>query len=316
MSKINIGGRTVGENEPVFIIAEIGINHNGNIDTAKLLIDLSVSAGCNAVKFQKRTVEVVYTPEELAKPREFPTEIAENALERGVLPAEAVERLGKDIKNTTNGDLKYALEFSLDEYKEIVSYCKDKGILCFWSCWDEKSVDDVDQFDPPCYKIASASLTDANLLKHTKSKGRPIVLSTGLSTMEQVKKAVEILGIDNLTILHCVSTYPSRDEDLNLSMIGTLKKEFPDVPIGYSGHDYGVAMSVCVAVLGAAVIERHITLDRTMWGSDQSASLGPSGLKLLVENIRRFEKALGTGVKQVLEDEKPIIAKLRRKIDF
>lgn len=316
MKEINLGGRMVGENNPVFIIAEIGINHNGQVGIAKSLIDLAVETGCDAVKFQKRTIDVVYSPEEIAKPREFPTEVAQNALDRGVLPAESAERLKTDIKNTTNGDLKYALEFSIDEYKEIYNYCKEKGILCFWSCWDEKSVDDVDQFDPPCYKIASASLTDEGLLKYTKSKGKPIILSTGLSTTEQVKKAVEILGEDNLAILHCVSTYPTADEDLNLKMIQTLKNEFPNVLIGYSGHDYGVAMSVCATVLGATIVERHITLDRTMWGSDQAASLEPKGLKMMVVDIRRVEKALGTGVKQVLEAEKLIAQKLRRKTDF
>lgn len=316
MKQIEIGGHKIGDNAPVFIIAEIGINHNGKVSIAKALIDLAVETGCNAVKFQKRTIDVVYSQAELVKAREFPTDVVQNALDRGVLPAEAVARLKANIKNTTNGDLKYALEFSLDEYKEINQYCQDKGILCFWSCWDEKSVDDVDQFNPPCYKIASASLTDTNLLKYIKSKGRPIILSTGLSTTEQVKKAVEILGADDLMIMHCVSTYPTADEDVNLRHILTLAETYPNIPIGYSGHEHGTTISVCATAMGAVSVERHITLDRTMWGSDQSASLEPAGLKQMVTNIRRIEKALGTGVKKVLDAEKPIIEKLRRKTDF
>lgn len=316
MKEVTIGNYTIGSRTPVFIIGEIGINHNGKIDTAKALIDLAVEAGCNAVKFQKRTVNVVYSPEELAKPREVPKDIIENALARGVLAPEAVERLTKDSTNTTNGDLKYALEFTVDEYKELFAYCAEKGILCFVSPWDEASVDVIDTLNPPCYKIASASLTDTGLLKHIKSKGKPVILSTGLSTLEQVKEAVKVLGTENLIILHCVSTYPSRDEDLNLRMIETLMKEFPEVPIGYSGHEHGTTMSVCAVAMGAVVLERHITLDRAMWGSDQSASLEPTGLKLMVGNVRRLEQALGTGVKQVLEAELPIIKKLRRKTDF
>ncbi len=316
MREVNFGGQMVGGNNPVFIIGEIGINHNGKINTAKLLIDIAVEAGCNAIKFQKRTIDVVYSKEELDKPREVPANIIHNAIARGVLPSESVERLNQDINNTTNGDLKYALEFSIEEYKDLFKYCEGRGILCFASCWDEKSVDDIDQFNPPCYKIGSASMTDSGLLRHTRSKGKPIILSTGLSTMEQVHEAVRIVGTDNLVILHCVSTYPTKDEDLNLSMIQTLKREFPDVPIGYSGHEHGTTMSVCAAALGAVCVERHITLDRTMWGSDQSASLEPSGLKLMAGNIQRYRKAFGDGYKKVLDDELPIIKKLRRKVDF
>ena len=197
MSKcVKIADKTIGEGFPCFIIAEIGINHNGSVALAKKMIDIAVTTGCDAVKFQKRTVDVVYTKEELAKER-------------------------KSVFGNTNGDLKRGLEFSKEQYKEIDKYCKERGILWFASCWDEASVDFIDEFNPPCYKIASASLTDDNLLKHTKSKGKPILLSTGMSTMEEIKHAVSILGEDNLIIYHCTSTYPSNAEEMNLRVIET-----------------------------------------------------------------------------------------------
>ena len=225
--KVKIGNKLIGEGEPVFIIAEIGINHNGDSNIAKQLIDMAVSAGCDAVKFQKRTIEVVYTPEELDKPRENPF-------------------------GTTNGDLKRGLEFGEEQYKEIDRYCKEKGIIWFASPWDEQSVDFLEKFDVPCYKIASASLTDDALLKHIASKGKPIILSTGMSTIEQIKHAVELLTEDNLILLHCTATYPSKDEELNLKVIPWLKENF-NCPIGYSGHEPGVYSSLAAAVLGACV---------------------------------------------------------------
>lgn len=284
---VNIGGKMIGEGHPVFVIAEIGINHNGSLETVKKLIDMSVESGCDAVKFQKRTIEVVYTPEELAKPRE-------------------------SVYGATNGDLKHALEFGEREYKEIDRYCKEKGILWFASCWDEGSVDFIEQFDPVAYKVASASLTDAGLLKRKRATGKPIIISTGMSTMEQIEKAVELLGEENLVILHTTSTYPSENEELNLLMLKTLKAKYPTIPVGYSGHERGVSPSLCAVVLGASVIERHVTLDRTMWGSDQAASLEPRGVSLLVRDIRMFEVAKGDGVKRVYESEVPIQKKLRR----
>ena len=286
MTKVKIGNKMVGEGEPVFVTAEIGINHNGSVNIAKQLIDVAVEAGCDAVKFQKRTVDIVYTSEELAKPRESPF-------------------------GDTNGDLKYGLEFGKEEYDEIDRYCKERGITWFASCWDEGSVDFIDQYDPPCYKIASASLIDDDLLMHTKSKGKPIMLSTGMSTMEQVKHAVNILGEDNLILLHCTSTYPSKLEELNLNVIKNLKKEF-DCLIGYSGHEIGVSSSIVAAVLGARVIERHITLDRAMYGSDQAASLEPQGIRKLARDLREIPIILGDGKKVVYESELPIIEKLRR----
>jgi N-acetylneuraminate synthase len=283
---VRIGNREIGEEHTCYIIAEIGINHNGSLDIAKKLIDVAVESGCDAVKFQKRTIDSIYTKEELAKIRENPF-------------------------GPTNGDLKRGLEFGLQEYRVIDSYCKEKGIAWFASCWDEKSVDFLKQFDPPCYKIASACITDDNLLRYHKKEGKPIILSTGMSDMSIIEHAVDILGEDNLVIMHCTSTYPSKSEELNLKGIETLKKRF-DVPIGYSGHEVGLYTSLAAAVLGACSIERHITLDRAMWGSDQAASVEPQGMKRLVADIRNWELAKGDGQIRIYESEIPIMKKLRR----
>ena len=287
MNSISIDGRKVGKGHPCYIVAEIGINHNGDIEIAKKLIDLAKVAGCDAVKFQKRTVDVVYSPEELAKPRESPY-------------------------GNTNGDLKYGLEFELEEYQEIDRYCKEKNFHWFASCWDEGSVDFIEQFDVPCYKIASACLTDDELVRHTRAKGRPIVLSTGMSTVEQVDHAVEILNKDDLAILHAISTYPAYYEEINLSVIPKFQERY-GVPVGYSGHETGIPTSVAAVALGASIVERHITIDRTMWGSDHAASLGPSGIIQMVRDIRLLEMAMGDGIKRVIEREIPVIKKLRRK---
>lgn len=287
MSKcVKIAGKTIGDGHPCFVIAEIGINHNGSVALAKKMIDIAVTTGCDAVKFQKRTIDIVYTKEELAKER-------------------------KSVFGNTNGDLKRGLEFGLKEYKQIDEYCKEKGILWFASCWDEKSVDFIDQFNVPCFKIASASLTDDNLLRYTKSKGKPILLSTGMSTMEEINHAVNILGEDNLVIFHCTSTYPSNSEETNLKVIETFKKMF-NCPIGYSGHERGVTPSVLAVAIGANSVERHITVDRTNWGSDQAASLEMAGLYHMVRDIRQVPDLLGDGNKIVYPRELPIIEKLRR----
>lgn len=287
MSKcVKIADRFIGDDYPCFIIAEIGINHNGSVSQAKKMIDIAVTTGCDAVKFQKRTIDIVYTKEELAKER-------------------------KSVFGNTNGDLKRGLEFGYDEYKEIDSYCKEKDILWFASCWDEESVDFMEQFDIPCYKIASASLTDDNLLKHTLSKGKPVLVSTGMSTMEEIRHAVKILGEDNIVLYHCTSTYPSNADEMNLRVIETLKQEF-NCPIGYSGHERGVTPSVLAAALGANSVERHITTDRTNWGSDQAASLEMAGLYHMVRDIRQVPLLLGNGKKVVYPRELPIIDKLRR----
>lgn len=283
---VKIKNKLVGDGQPTFIVAEIGINHNGDINIAKKLIDMAVFAGCDAVKFQKRTIELVYTPEELARPRENPF-------------------------GPTNGDLKRGLEFGEKEYEEIDRYCKERDIIWFASPWDVKSVDFLEKFDVPCYKIASPCLTDDELLRNIKSKGKPIILSTGMSTVEQIRHAVNVLGQENLILLHCTSTYPSKLEELNLNVITWFKKGF-NCPIGYSGHETGIVESVMAVALGACVVERHITLDRAMWGSDQPASLEPNGLNLIVRDIRNLPKCLGDGEKKVYESEKPILEKLRK----
>jgi len=278
--------RPVGDGHPALVLAEIGINHNGDMQVAKKLIDVAAFAGCEAVKFQKRTVDVVYTPEELAKPRESPF-------------------------GETNGDLKRGLEFGQAEYEEIDAYCHSKGIAWTASCWDESSVDFIDQFDPPFYKIASASLTDDALLRHTRSKGKPIVLSTGMSTLDQIDHAVGLLGKRDLVLLHSCSTYPAQYPELNLKVIPVLRERY-GVPIGYSGHETGIASSVAAAVLGACIVERHVTLDRSLWGSDHAASLEPNGIMRVIRDIRLVEAALGDGVKTVFPSEIPVMQKLRR----
>ena len=283
---IKIGNRLVGEGQPCFIVAEIGINHNGSLDLVRKLIAGSVIAGCDAVKFQKRTVDVVYTAEELARSRENP--------------------FGK-----TNGDLKRGLEFEKDQYETIDAYSKGHTILWFASAWDEASVDFLEQFNPPCYKIASASLTDDNLLKHHRQYDRPMIISTGMSTLDEIDHAVDILGTENLLIMHCTSTYPSKPEELNLQVIQTLKERY-QVPVGYSGHETGLATTMAAVAMGACCIERHITLDKSLWGSDQSASIDISDFMQLVRDIRTFEIAHGDGVKCVYDSEITIRTKLRR----
>jgi N-acetylneuraminate synthase len=286
MNSVNIGGRVIGDDQPCFIVAEIGINHNGDIDLAKRLISVAVAAGCDAVKFQKRTVEVVYTAEELAKPRENPF-------------------------GATNGDLKHALEFGQEEYEEIDAFCRSVKMTWFGSPWDEASVDFLEQFNVPAHKIASASLTDDDLLRHIRKTGKPIILSTGMSTYAEIDHAVEVLGKTDLVLLHTTSTYPATYDELNLRAIPTMAERY-QVPIGYSGHETGIPTSVCAAALGACCVERHITMDRAMWGSDQAASLEPNGISRLVRDIRLWEQSKGDGIKRVYEREVPIIKKLRR----
>jgi len=286
VSAIKIGNKFVGDDLPCFIIAEIGINHNGDVDLAKRLISVAVGAGCDAVKFQKRTVNVVYTAEELAKPRENPF-------------------------GATNGALKYGLEFEQEEYEEIDAFCKSVRMPWFVSPWDEGSVDFIERFNPPVYKIASASLTDDHLLRHIRKTGKPIIASTGMSTYQEIDHAVDVLGKNDLILMHTTSTYPANYDELNLRAIPTMRERY-QVPIGYSGHETGIPTSVCAAALGACVVERHITMDRAMWGSDQAASLEPNGITRLVRDVRLWEQSKGDGVKRVYEREIPIIKKLRR----
>lgn len=288
MKSIKIGKHLVGDSHPCFIVAEIGINHNGNLELAKRLIDTAFIAGCDAVKFQKRTIEKVYTSEELAKPRE-------------------------SIFGDTNGDLKRGLEFSYEDYVEIDRYCKEKNLTWFTSCWDEESVDFIEQFDPPCYKIASASLTDLELIKYTKSKGKPLLISTGMSTIQEIDTVINMVKDSEYMIYHCTSTYPCNYNEINLSVIPYLKRKY-NCPIGYSGHERGIMPSISSVMLGACSVERHITTDRTLWGSDQAASLEPRGLMLLVRDVRSVPIVFGNGIKKVYDSEIPIREKLRKKV--
>ena len=286
IDEVRIGDKLVGIGHPCYIIAEIGINHNGDIDLARRLISVAVAAGCNAVKFQKRTIDVVYPPEELARPRESPF-------------------------GATNGDLKRGLEFGKEQYQLVDRYCREVKMPWFASCWDEQSVDFIEAFDPPCYKIASASLTDDHLLRHTRATGRSIILSTGMSTVGEVDHAVDVLGTKDLVLLHSCSAYPAHYPELNLRAIPAMRERYR-VPVGYSGHETGLPASVAAIALGACCIERHVTLDRAMWGSDHAASLEPNGITRLASYIRIVEQSLGDGVKRVVEREQPLIKKLRR----
>lgn len=280
--------RYIGDGYPTYIIAEIGINHNGSIDIAKKLIDEAVAAGCNAVKFQKRTPEICVPKDQWDKIRETPW---------GTM---------------TYIEYKHKIELGKEEYAQIDAYCKEKHIDWFASCWDEPSVDFIEQFDPVMYKMASASLTDLPLLNKVKATGKPIIISTGMSTMEEITTAVNYLGLHNLMIAHSTSAYPCDPKELNLRMIETLRKLFPTVPIGYSGHETGLATTEAAVALGANFVERHFTLDRAMWGTDHAASVEPEGMKRLVRNIRDIEIALGDGVKKVYESELEPIKRLRR----
>lgn len=317
---LKIGNKVMDCDQPVFIVAEIGINHNGSLEIAKRLIDLAIMAGCDAVKFQKRTAPVVYTAQELAKPRQVSEDVLRNAIRRGVLSDEAVRRLiDSDFENSTNGDLKWALEFTQDEYAEIDQYCRERGILWFASPWDEDSVDFLEGFDPPCYKIASPSLTDDALLRHIRAKGRPIILSTGMSDMLMIKHAVNVLGMQDLALLHCTSVYPQGADAaertlkmINLRCINTLQNTFP-VPVGFSSNDNGIVPAYAAVAMGACIIEKHITLKRSMWGSDQASSVEPQELITLCRWIRELQIARGDGVKMLYSEEIEAIKKLRRK---
>ena len=285
--EIEIGGRLIGARHPVFIVAEIGINHNGDLETAKRLIDAAVLAKCDAVKFQKRSPELCVPPEQKGVMRETPW---------GIM---------------TYLEYRNRIEFGEEEYAEIDHYCQERHIIWFASAWDEASVDFLEQFSPACYKAASASLTDSNLLRRMRATGRPLIVSTGMSTMDQIYAAVEAVGTDDLIIMHTTSTYPCPPHELNLRMIETLRELVP-CPLGYSGHETGLQTTVAAVVLGACSVERHITLDRAMWGSDQAASVESHGFARLVRDIRVVEMALGNGVKCVYASEIPIMEKLRR----
>jgi N-acetylneuraminate synthase len=288
MGTVWIGDRLVGDGQPCFIVAEIGINHNGDLAVAKKLIDVALSAGCNAVKFQKRTPELCVPASQRTTMRETPW---------GYI---------------SYMEYREKIEFGLNEFTEIDKYCRDREILWFASSWDCPSVDFIRQFNAPCYKIASATMNDDGLLRHTRNTKKPVVLATGMSSIADVDHAVEVLGTQDLVILHAVSTYPADYGELNLKAIPNMQERY-GVPIGYSGHETGIPSSVAAVALGACVIERHITLDRAMWGSDQAASLEPNGITRLVRDIRLIERSMGTGEKKILEREIPLITRLRRK---
>ena len=286
--EIMLGKTLVGDGHPAFIIAEIGINHNGDLAVAKQMIDAAVHAGVDAVKFQKRTPDVATPPEQQNQMRETPW---------GYI---------------TYLDYRRKVEFGDAEYHEINRYCGEVGIPWMVSVWDEPSVDFMEKYDTPAYKIPSASLTDHNLLRHVRRTGKPVIISTGMSSMQQIREGVDAVGSENLVILHCTSTYPCEPRELNLRMITTLRSEFPNNPIGYSGHEVGLVPSAVAVALGESMIERHITLDRAMWGSDQAASVEPGGFGRLVKYIRVSEASLGDGVKKVYESEMTSLQKLRR----
>jgi N-acetylneuraminate synthase len=286
--EVKIGNRKVGDGHPAFVIAEIGINHNGDLNIAKQMIDAAVHAGANAVKFQKRTPNIATPPEQQNQMRETPW---------GYI---------------TYLDYRYKVEFNEDQYCEIDQYCRERGIAWMVSVWDEPSVDFMEKFDTPAYKIPSASLTDVKLIRKARATGRPLILSSGMSTIEQIRKGVESAGEKDLVMMHCTSTYPCEPEELNLKMVQTLRSEFPNIPIGYSGHEVGLVPSAVAVAFGACMVERHLTLDRAMWGSDQAASVEPGGFERLVKYIRVTEASLGDGVKKVYASELSSRKKLRR----
>jgi N-acetylneuraminate synthase len=285
---VSIGGRAVGVAQPVFVIAEIGINHNGSLEICEKLIEGAARAGVNAVKFQKRTPELCVPLDQWNVMRDTPW------------------------GRISYIEYRRKMEFGLDEFRHIDRICKQLGLAWFASAWDLPSVEFLELFDPPCYKAASASITDHQLLRVMKGTGRPLILSTGMSTLEEIDAAVRTCGQQQLLIAHATSTYPCPVEELNLRMICTLQNQYASCPIGYSGHETGLATTWVAVGLGAAFVERHITLDRAMWGTDQAASIELTGLTRLVSQIRDIERAVGDGVKRVYASEEPIKRKLRR----
>lgn len=285
---VSIGSHVIGGGNPAYVIAEIGLNHNGDVDIAKKLIDVAADAGADAVKFQKRTPEIS-TPEHMRDvPRETPW---------GTM---------------TYLDYRRRVEFGRDEYIEIGDYATLHGLDWFASPWDVPSVEFLEELNVVAHKVASASLTDLELLTALRETGKPVILSTGMSTIPQIDRALETLGTDRVVLMHATSTYPMEPEEANLRVISTLRDRYAGVPIGYSGHERGLQISLAAVALGAVAVERHITLDRTMWGSDHAASLEPAGLQHLVRDIRVIETALGDGVKRVFDGEQAPMAKLRR----
>ncbi|MGB9887722.1 MAG: N-acetylneuraminate synthase family protein [Moorellales bacterium] len=285
-SVVNIAGKPVGEGQPVFVVAEIGINHNGDLEIAKKLIDVALLAGCDAVKFQKRTPELCVPEDQRDMPRETPWGIMSYL------------------------EYRKRLEFGEAEYREIDRICRERGLIWYASCWDEPSVKFLERFSPPAYKLPSACITNERLVKTARDTGKPVIMSTGMSTMKEIEQCFSWLCPGNTVILHCVSTYPAKPQEINLRMIDTLRRTF-GVPVGYSGHEVGLQITLAAVALGACMVERHITLDRSMWGSDQAASVEPWGLMRLVRDIRVIEAAMGDGNKRVWESELPVMKRLR-----
>lgn len=287
MSKnVTIDNVSIGEDHQVYFIGEIGINHNGDIELAKKLVTIATGAGCNAVKFQKRTPELCVPEKQRNIMRETPWGLISYL------------------------DYRKRIELGENEYNEINRFCKEMKITWFASPWDEESVDFLDKYDTPCYKIPSAKLTDDKLLRYIKSKSKPVILSSGLSELKQLDHAIDILGKKNLIVLHCCGAYPADYKDLNLKLIPYYKDRY-NVPVGYSGHETGLPASIAAVALGACIIERHITLDRAMWGSDHAASLEPTGLTKLIRDVRLVEKSMGNTNKRILSCEESIIHRLR-----
>ena len=276
----------------IIIVAEIGINHNGSMDICKQLIDVAKDAGADCVKFQKRDIDQVYTQVFLDSPRESQW-------------------------GTTQREQKTGLEFNAKQYQEIEDYCQFKEINWFASAWDLNSQKFLNQFNSKYNKVASAMIVYEELLEEIASEGKHTFISTGMTTYDDIRTAVEIFRKAGcpFELMHTVSTYPMKDEDANLKMIKTLREKF-DCNVGYSGHEVGLAVSYAAAALNITSLERHITLDRSMYGSDQSASVEPSGFKMLVGAVRKIELAMGDGIKKVIEAEKPIALNLRQHLDI
>jgi N-acetylneuraminate synthase len=288
-------GRKIGAGEPCYIIAEIGINHNGSLDIAKKLIDEAVAAHVDAVKFQKRTPEICVPKDQWEIMRDTPW------------------------GRMSYINYKRKTEFGFEEYSAIDAYCKKLGIDWFVSTWDVEAVDFMEQFDTPVYKLASASLTDFPLIEKILATGRPLMLSSGMSTTQEIEDAMNLVYSYNpdypVMLAHSTSAYPCKPEELNLKMIPVLAAKYPEVPIGYSGHETGLATTVAASVLGATFVERHFTLDRAMWGSDHAASVEPQGFQRLVRDIRDVELAMGDGIKRVYESEIGPMKRLRVNIN-
>lgn len=293
MNTIAVGSKKIGEGQPVFVIAEAGINHQGDVEIAKKLIEEAAKCGADAVKFQKRSISRILTREGLDMPYDNPNSF------------------GK-----TYGEHKEALELNESDYRELKAHCEKNSVIFCASGWDEESIDFLDNLGIDFFKMASADLTNIPLLVHTAKKGKPVILSTGMASLEEVRNAYDaVKDINNqIAILQCTSTYPSKFNEINLNVLKTFQKEFPDAVIGFSGHEQGIAIPPVAVGLGACIVERHFTLDRTMKGGDHAASLEPQGFSKMVRDIHHVSEAMGSFDKEIQESEKPIFKKLAKSI--